>query len=119
MASNLCKILKKIRIDNDDILYTMARKLGISSSYLSAIENGKREIPSDFIAKLTNVYHLDEKTINQIEEIASENYRNVKINISNSDMFKKNIAINFARKFDDLDEETIKKMIELIKGGKK
>ena len=47
-VTNLGKKLRKIRIDNDEISSDMARKLEISVSYLSAIENGKRNIPKNF-----------------------------------------------------------------------
>ncbi|MDR2654010.1 MAG: helix-turn-helix transcriptional regulator [Mycoplasmataceae bacterium] len=76
--TSLTRILKIIRFDNDEILFTMARKLGISSAYLSAIENGKREIPSDFVAKLTKLYSLDEKTIDQINEIVAKKCKMLK-----------------------------------------
>ncbi|MDR2654230.1 MAG: helix-turn-helix transcriptional regulator [Mycoplasmataceae bacterium] len=114
MATTLAKILKIVRFDHDEILFTMSRKLGISSAYLSAIENGKREIPSDFVAKLTKLYSLDEKTINQINEIVAKKSQNVKINISNSSANKKTLAINFARTFDDINEATAKKLNDLL-----
>ena len=47
-VTNLGKKLRKIRIDNDEISSDMARKLEISVSYLSAIENGKRNIQRIF-----------------------------------------------------------------------
>lgn len=50
-VTNLGKKLRKIRIDNDEISSDMARKLEISVSYLSTIENGKRNVPKDFAKK--------------------------------------------------------------------
>ena len=54
-VTNLGKKLRKIRIDNDEISSDMARKLEISVSYLSAIENGKRNIPKDLAEKLFKI----------------------------------------------------------------
>ena len=34
---------RKLRLDNNQILKDMADVLGVSSSYLSAVENGKRK----------------------------------------------------------------------------
>ena len=46
------KYLRKMRIDCSEILGKMAGRLGISAAYLSAIENGCREIPEGFIEKI-------------------------------------------------------------------
>ena len=35
---------RKLRLDNNQILKEMADALGVSSSYLSAVENNKRKI---------------------------------------------------------------------------
>ena len=37
----------------------MAKNLGITQSYLSKIENGKRKIPVKFLPELVNIYNLD------------------------------------------------------------
>ena len=61
MNTEFGKSLRKLRIDKGEILKNMADKLGMTSSYLSAIECGKRNIPDDLIEKLTSIYCLDEK----------------------------------------------------------
>lgn len=38
MATNYGKVLRKIRVDRDELLKDMAGKLGITSAYLSSIE---------------------------------------------------------------------------------
>ena len=44
MVTQLGKILRIIRVNTGDSMRTMAGKLGVSVSYLSAIENGKRNV---------------------------------------------------------------------------
>ena len=56
------KILRKIRIDNDLSIESMALIFNISSSYLSLIETGKRKITKDIInIILTNDLFKKEK----------------------------------------------------------
>ena len=43
MLTSLGKFLRKIRIDNDEYLKDMADKLGVTVSFLSAVENGKKK----------------------------------------------------------------------------
>ena len=58
MATEFGKILRIIRINSGDTAKAMADKLGISVPYLNAIENGRRDIPSDLTDKVINVYDL-------------------------------------------------------------
>ena len=41
--SDFALFCRKIRLDNNQILKEMAESLGVSSSYLSAVENEKRK----------------------------------------------------------------------------
>lgn len=58
VLTELGKKTRKIRIDNEEILMDMANKLGISVSYLSSIEVGKRNVPEDFIEKIEQIYNV-------------------------------------------------------------
>lgn len=46
------KIVRKARIDADLTMLDMAEDLGVSSAYLSALEVGRKRIPSDFLGKV-------------------------------------------------------------------
>lgn len=48
----LGKYLKKLRIDNDENMSDIATKLDVSSSFLSAVETGKKKIPSSMVTKI-------------------------------------------------------------------
>ena len=51
--------LTNFRNEIGESLRTMAAKLDISATYLSAIENNKRNIPADFLDKFMEVYNVD------------------------------------------------------------
>ena len=46
MITPIGKFLRKLRIDTGEILKDMAEKLHVSPSFLSAVENGKKKMPS-------------------------------------------------------------------------
>ncbi len=52
------KQLRKLRIEREEGGDDMASRLDISSSYLSMIERGKRDIPDDFTDKIAETYGL-------------------------------------------------------------
>lgn len=56
MLTGIGKFLRKLRIDNEEILKDMADALGVSSAFLSAVENGKKKMPDSWIEKLKDIY---------------------------------------------------------------
>ena len=60
MVTEYGKLLRKIRIDHDEILKDMASKLEITAAYLSSIENGKRQIPINMTKTIVAKYKLDD-----------------------------------------------------------
>lgn len=52
------KILAKLRIDNDQLQSDMAKRLGVSSSYLSLIERGCRRLRWTVAGKIVSEYGL-------------------------------------------------------------
>lgn len=72
MALRIGKILKKIRIDHDEVLADMAKRLKISTSYLSAIETGKRPLPKGFLAGLKKLYAVPDEVMVELVEADAE-----------------------------------------------
>lgn len=64
--TELGKVIRNIRLARGEILLDMAKKMGYSASFLSAIETGKN-LPSDFKEKLCNVYSLTDAEINKLD----------------------------------------------------
>lgn len=58
ILTHIGKQTRKIRIDNEELLIDMANKLGISASYLSSIETGKRKTPDNFISNIEQIYNV-------------------------------------------------------------
>lgn len=65
MLTDLGKYLRKLRIDNGELLKDMADKLEISCSYLSSIETGKKKLTEQIKKKLIYTYKLDTKVFKE------------------------------------------------------
>jgi transcriptional regulator with XRE-family HTH domain len=115
MASKFGKELKMLRLKNDEILKNMADKMEMSSAYLSAIELGKRRVPDDFIEKLTKAYQLNQLQVNEINNALNEHEGKIEIVLNNVDSEKKEMAMIFARTFEDMGSEKAKQIIEMLK----
>lgn len=62
-------VLHKLRIDNNERLYDMAKSIGVSSADLSQIEKGHQENHMEVttaLAKIAIVYNLDNKEIDTL-----------------------------------------------------
>ncbi len=115
----LCIILKEIRIHNKEILKDMADKLDYSSTFLSAIENGKKRVPDNFYGKIINKYKLTQKEKIELEESILVANQKIDIDISNKELSKQKLAISFARSFDDMDENMVEMLQEILNKRKK
>ena len=69
MVTDFGKFCRKLRIDNDEIMKDMAKKLEVTPSYLSAIEKGKRTIPTDWTEQIANHYELSKQQISELTNI--------------------------------------------------
>lgn len=119
MVNEFGKILRKIRIDNGEILKDMADKLEMTSSYLSAIECGKRNIPNNLITKLQQLYNLDDEMVSKLEDAKQKSINKIEIDsISKMSSPKRDLALEFARKFDNIDDEFAKKLMDFMKRHK-
>ena len=118
MLTAFGKVLRIIRINNNEILKDMAQKLGVTTSYLSAVETGKRNIPHDWSDKIIRLYGLNPEESANIKDAGWKSTNQLKIDIKEAEKSKREMALEFARKFDDLSEEEIRNIMFIVTGGK-
>ena len=114
MATIFGKALRKIRINRDELLMDMAKKLEITSAYLSSIENGKRGIPQDMSKKIIKLYNLDADESKNLFMAEDESRKKVEFDFTNSDPSKKNIVLALARSFDELSDEQLQEIRNIL-----
>lgn len=61
MLNSFGRELRKFRVRNNQLLYNMANDLGVSSAYLSAIENSRKPITDEIMDKLKRVYNFTDE----------------------------------------------------------
>jgi len=116
MLTNLGRVLRKLRIDNNEILKDMAGRLEVTASYLSAIENGKRPIPDTWEDIIVSSYSLDEKQKAELHSAVIESYTSISIDVSNANLQNKEVAFAFARKVADLSDEKLQEIKHILGG---
>jgi len=113
------KFCRKLRIDNGELLKDMADKLGVTSSYLSAVETGKRNVPAEWSVKLTNLYSLSRTESAALNEAIHESQLSIKFDLNEMRKDERNLVLAFARKLDGLDDDDKKQIQSILsrKGG--
>ena len=118
-TTELGKMLRKLRIDREETLGDMAERLGCTSSYLSAIEKGKRPAPAGFASKLAKLYSLSPDDERDIAAAADKTVRNVKVDLGATSDVKREAALVFARSFDELDDDTSRRILKLLQAKRR
>lgn len=114
MLTKFGKFTRKLRIDKGELLKDMANKLQVSSSYLSAVEVGKRTAPKKWASMIRDIYSLSESDYKELLNSIDKSRNEVKFNLAEMKEKDQNIILSFARKFDSLDEtekEEIKRIL--------
>ena len=115
MATEYGKILRKIRIDCGEVLGDMAENLEISSSYLSSIETGSRNVPQNFTDIISEKYGLQKSIIKKLRKAEVSNLKEVKLpfndKISN---MRKETAVIFARTFNNINDDDMEKIRAIL-----
>lgn len=117
MATKFGKFCRKLRIDRGELLYDMAKKLQVSSSFLSKVENGKKKPPLEWEKVIIHKYGLQGNEQETFREAFYDAVNSDYINISGMKAADKELMLSFARKFDSLDKTAIRMLLDKKREG--
>ena len=112
MLTEFGKLLRIIRINSGDTSRDMAKKLGFSPSYLSAIESGKRNVPSDMERLLSRSYPLSQIDLEKLRTAMFSSGGAVKINLTDFAEKKQKVIMAIAQ--DDISDNVLDEISDLI-----
>lgn len=119
MRTEIGNFFMKLRLLRKERLKDMAEFLGVSSAFLSAVENGKKSMPEAWISKIQTEYNLTEDQLDDMKNAALNSQNTITINMENATSSNKDLAVSFARQFDEIDDETSKLIINILKNKKR
>lgn len=112
MLTRFGKQLRKLRIDREERLKDMADRLNVTTAYLSAVENGKRNVPDAWVYEIIDKYGLTDSEAKELQRAAYENKDEITINLKNTENTE--IALSFARKFRKLTLEQADELQKML-----
>lgn len=75
--------LRKLRLDSGEIMKEMSVKLNVSSSFLSAVENGKKKMPDSWYDTIVDLYNLDKDKKDELMAAIEESQKSLEIKLEN------------------------------------
>ncbi len=108
----LGKALAKARIDSDETLADMAKKLGVSTAQLSAIELGNRALRESVDIALREHYS---DSIQDIDRLVRISQSSVKLSLIGHSPERRSVAVALAAKFSTLSDEQCRLIQSAIK----
>jgi transcriptional regulator with XRE-family HTH domain len=113
MINDLGKMLRKMRIEEEERLLDMAEKIDVSVAFLSAIETGRKEPPLNVVDRIAIAYKLDKKERVQLELAVTNSRSSFRLE-PQSDIAHDTVAL-LARRLNRLQPEEHKKIQAILK----
>ena len=109
------EFVRILRIKHHQVMGDMATILRTSTPFLSAVENGKKNVPESWVDTIVDSYGLSASDRFELENAIKESRTQFKIISGNAGPIQRKAAIQFARSFDEMDDETALKILDLLK----
>ncbi|MEG2342446.1 MAG: helix-turn-helix transcriptional regulator [Bacilli bacterium] len=119
MKTEFGRFVKEIRFKEKENLRQMAEHLKVSSSFLSAVEVGKKAVPKDWVEKISLIYSLNIKEQDELKNCIDKDSGKVIINIENMETEKRDVLMLFARTINTADQKTLAELKEMLNKCKK
>lgn len=118
--STLGLYLKKIRLENNDETMTdMAHRLNISVSYLSSVENEKRNMTDEMYLNICRLYSLTKEQCDELQYLKNLASKRLNVQLDGLDKNAKQTTVKFLSNVDSLSDDDLERINKIInKKGK-
>ena len=112
--TKFAEFMRILRIKNHENMGDTAKLLDVNVSFLPAVETGKKNVPINWVEKIVNHYKLSNSERLDLLAAIEDSKTTSKIDLVSTPDYKRQVALQFQRSFDDIDETTAKKIMELL-----
>ena len=102
------------RIRHHEVMGDTAKLLGVRLPFVSAVENGKRNVPADWIPILIDHYKLTAPEQEELLEAIELSKTQMKINLMSASNTQRRLAVQFQRSFEQLDEKEADEIMQIL-----
>lgn len=113
------KFCNKLRIDNNELMRDMAKRLCISPSFLSKVECGNSKPPMKWREKIADLYTLTGEQQEELNRVIDLEHTKTNLDISAFSQRDKNMMIAFMNQLREMDDSKKEKWEEILNIRKK
>ena len=107
--------MKRLRLNrNDQTMMEMAKELGISVSFLSSIENGKRNMSEEMFHLICEKYKLTPKLAEELKQLRTLSVSKINVPLDSMSSELKSTTVKFLSSADELSEADLKKINSIL-----
>ena len=115
----LGKLIRLVRTEQSITQKELGDVLGVTSSFISAVETGKKTLPSDKLNLIVETYDLSADIERKLHAFAVIQSPTFTIRIpSETDWEKRKLAYLFSKKLPLLSEDDVEKIVEILNSNK-
>lgn len=112
--TKLGEFMRIQRVKHHEVMGDTAKLFGVMIPFVSAVENGKRNIPETWIPVIIEHYHLDEIEQAELLEAIEQSKTQIKINLTSANNTQRKLAVQFQRSFENLDNDVAEAILALL-----
>lgn len=114
MFTSFGKAVRVLRIEYGVTLKKMAEYLGVTSSYVSAVETGKKNPTDELVSKIATFFNLQPHDEKELFIKAAESHRKLTLDLDGASPAGRSTATAFARNFNNLTDEQLEQVTKLV-----
>ena len=106
---------KRLRDENKELMLDMAKKLDVTVSFLSKVENGKSKPPKVWKEKISDIYKLNVKQIAELEKCFFKAVYDECVDISEYGKKDRDLILEFLFQYKTFDVHTKERLNNFLK----
>lgn len=84
--------MRILRVKNHEVMGDIAKLLGVTLPFLSAVENGKKNVPTEWINKIVEHYSLKDDEVSELLEAIEQSKTQMKLDLKSASNFQRTAA---------------------------
>ncbi len=108
------EFIRILRIKHHEVMGDLTKVLNTTLPFMSAVENGKKNVPSEWPELLIEHYSLSDNEIAELYQSIEESKTQMKLNLISANNVQRRLAVQFQRSFENLDEDTATAIMKLL-----
>lgn len=110
------KFYRIMRVQHGETISDASKLLDVSTSYISAVELGKKAVPKEWLEKISEHYQLNRDEKEKLQNAINDSKTHVSLDLIGTEKYKRKLALQFQRSFGNVDEKTADKIIKILGG---